>query len=147
MASVVPPRARTSRPLRRLGPIAAGVARSLVLMGASLAALTGNVLSVTNWSASHDEATKGQLLPEIPSRPAAGGSTAAAGGQSAPRSGDDQASATPPPAVTAVPTPLPTTPGGVSAAVSPRFDTGAGDGRVPQVDPSSAVVPASTARA
>src|SRR3954447_14323738 len=111
MASIVPPRARTSRSFRRLGLIAAGVATSLVLMGASVAALTGNVLSVTHWSSSNDEATKGQLLPEIPTRQAPGGGTLAAGGQSA----DEQAAATPPPAATAAPTPLPTT-GGVSAA-------------------------------
>src|SRR4051795_3480709 len=123
MASIVPPRARTSRSFRRLGLIAAGVATSLVLMGASLAALTGNVLSVTNWSNSHDEATKGQLLPEIPSRPALGGGTAARGTSPTER-GDSQASATPTQAVTAAPTPLPTT-GGSSVVASPRLTTGA----------------------
>src|SRR3954453_15298531 len=133
MASIVPPRVRASRSVRRLGLIAAGVATSLVLMGASVAALTGNVLSVTHWSSSNDEATKGQLLPEIPTRQAAGGGTLAAGGQSASGSADEQAAATPPPAATAAPTPLPTT-GGVSAAVSPPLETGPGHGRPPRVD-------------
>src|SRR3954470_1788983 len=129
MASIVPPRARTRRSFRRLGMIAAGVATSLVLMGASLAALTGNVLSVTHWSDSHDEATKGQLLPEIPSRPALGGGTAA-GGQSPTGSDDQQTASTPPSAATAAPTPLPST-GGASVVASPRLSTGADDGRVP----------------
>src|SRR4051794_7877385 len=143
MASIVPPRVRTSRSFRRFGLIAAGVATSLVLMGASLAALTGNVLSVTNWSSSHNEATKGQLLPEIPSRQAAGGGTTAAGGQSTSPSGDEQATATPPPAITAAPTPLPIT-GGVSAAVTPRPQTGAGDGGAPRVDTTTPGVQAQT---
>src|SRR4051794_15371486 len=107
MASIVPPRARTSRPFRRLGLIAAGVATSLVLMGASLAALTGNVLSVSPWSNSHAQPTRGQPLPETPSRPALGGGTAA-GGQAPANSDDGRAVAPPPLAVTAAPTPLPT---------------------------------------
>src|SRR3954451_24961959 len=125
MASIVPPRARTSRPFRRLGLIAAGVATSLVLMGASLAALTGNVLSVTHWSNSHHEPTRGQLLPEIPSGPSAGGATTAATGKE-PRKGSDdqQAATTPPSGVTAAPTPLPTT-AGLSVAASPRPGEGA----------------------
>src|SRR4051794_41899217 len=106
MASIVPPRARTSRPFRRLGLIAAGVATSLVLMGASLAALTGNVLSVSHWSNSHDQATKGQLLPEIPSRPALGGGTAARG-QAPPHNDDGRAGGTPPLAAPAGPPPPP----------------------------------------
>src|SRR3954470_17749101 len=117
MASIASPRARTSRSFRRLGMIAAGVATSLVLMGASLAALAGNVLSVTHWSNSHDRATKGQLLPEIPSRPVLVGGTAA-GGTSSNAGGDRKASATPASAVTAAPTPLPIT-GGSTVAVSP----------------------------
>src|SRR3954447_5126748 len=133
MASIVPPRARTRRSFRRLGMIAAGVAPSLVLMGASLAALTGNVLSVTHWSNSHDEATKGQLLPEIPTRPVVREANAAKGETPA-RSGDQQAISTPPPAVTAAPTPLPTATAGGSVVASPRPATGAGDGPASQVD-------------
>src|SRR4051794_18093037 len=140
MASIVPPRARTSRPFRRLGLIVAGVATSLTLMGASLAALTGNVLSVTHWSNSHDQATKGQILPEIPSRPAITGGTTAVG-QTPANSADQNAAPTPPSSVAAAPTPLPTT-GGASVAVSPRLtSSGAGDGRTPASShPSSTVI-------
>src|SRR4051794_41983140 len=119
MASIVPPRVRTSRSFRRFGLIAAGVATSLVLMGASLAALTGNVLSVTNWSSSHNEATKGQLLPEIPSRQVAGGGTTAAGGQSTPPTGAGQAPPPPPPPTPPPPPPLPTPGAGPPPATPP----------------------------
>src|SRR3954453_4991629 len=106
MASIVPRRAGSIRSFRRLGLITAGVATSLVLMGASLAALTGNVLSVTHWSSNHDQVTRGQILPEIPSRPTLGGVTVTAGGQTTSGRDDKQAAATPAPAATAAPTPL-----------------------------------------
>src|SRR3954453_19296689 len=130
MASIVPPRARSSRTVRRFGLITAGVATSLVLMGASLAALTGNVLSVTHWSASHDPTIKGQILPEIPSGPTLGGATVVPASQTASGGADKQAAVIPAPAATAAPTPLPAT-GGVTPTVSPRAPTGAGGGAAP----------------
>src|SRR3954470_21237136 len=104
MASIVPRRVRSSRSFRRVGLIGAGVATSLVLMGASLAALTGNVLSVTHWSASHDSAIKGQILPEIPSRPALGGAAVVAASPTPSGGADRQAAVIPAPAATAAPT-------------------------------------------
>src|SRR5690349_18947602 len=151
MASIVPPRARTSRSFRRLSLIAAGVATSLALMGASLAALTGNVLTVTHWSSSHDESTKGQLLPDIPQRSTPGTATASGSGSDTfPGPGKTSSSATavttPPPAATSTPTPLPVSGGtSPSVAVSPRIPT-AGDGtRAPQTSHtgSTAALPSS----